>query len=222
MQRLWESVIQTAHTIGEIELIFYIDDDDNISLSQMERMQSSQIRAYVGKQIKIAEMWNYCYKVGTGEIFMVCADDIVFMTKNWDRLVRDEFDKWPDKIVLVYGRDGGKNERLATHPFLHKNWIETVGYFTPPYFVFQMCDKWLNEIAMTLNRRIFINDIYTEHRHTADIRFNPTGKPDDVWMDIYNRGQKEDVRGIYYNKSDERKAQIVKLQQFIENFKCQN
>jgi hypothetical protein len=219
MQRLWDSIVSTVYKIEDIELVFYIDDDDIDSIEQFNKMKSEQIIAVIGKQKKIAECWNDCYELGNGEIFMLCADDIVFMSKGWDKLVRDKFDEYSDKILLVYGRDGGKNERLATHPFVSRKWIKLSGYFTPPYFVFQMCDKWLDEVARGIGRRVFIDAIYTEHRHCADVRFNPGGKPDDVWMNIYNRGQAENVRGIYHSKKTEREEQIEKLKKYIEDYK---
>ncbi|OGS40485.1 MAG: hypothetical protein A3K77_00630 [Euryarchaeota archaeon RBG_13_31_8] len=217
MQRLWDSIKNTVYDINEIELIFYIDNDDINSINQLRLMKSCNVRAYIGKQKKISEMWNDCYNIGIGEVFMVCADDIVFSSNHWDKLVRDEFDKWSDKIILVYGRDGGKNERLATHPFIHKNWIETIGYFTPPYFSFCMCDKWLDEIARELNRRIFINEIYTAHWNCTNREFT-SGQPDKTWIEMQGKGVMENYRGIYHSRGKERFEQIEKLKNFIVTF----
>jgi len=217
MKRLWKSITETAYDPSGIELIFYIDDDDNESIHQFRSLESCQVKAFIGPQKKISEMWNDCYRLGNGEIYMVCADDIVFSSQHWDKLVRDEFNKWHDKIVLVYGRDGGKNERLATHPFIHKNWIETVGYFTPPYFSFCMCDKWLDEIARNLNRRIFINDIYTAHWNCTNREFT-NGQPDKIWLDMQKRGMDEDYRGIFHDRGKERTEDTAKLRAFIESY----
>jgi len=138
MSRLWNSMINTAYSLSNIELIFYIDNDDQDSIQKYEQMRSDQIRVVIGERILLSQMWNECQKMARGEIFMVCADDIVFVSEDWDRLIVEEFFKFPDRIILAHGMDGGKNERLGTHPFLHKNWVDVVGYFTPPYFSFQL------------------------------------------------------------------------------------
>ena len=52
------------------------------------------------------------------------GDDIVLRTLGWDQLVEAVFERWPDRIVFVHGRDG----------FLHRRWVDTLSYFVPPAF----------------------------------------------------------------------------------------
>jgi len=224
MRRLYESIIKTALDPGQVEVVFYIDDDDDGSIEEYTNLNinmNDTIQAVIGPRICLSQTWNECYKAGQGLIYMVCADDIVFESKNWDKLVIEKFDKCEDKILLVYGKDGGKNERLSTHPFIHKNWIETVGFFTPPYFEFCMCDTWLFTIASRLNRTVFIPEIYTAHWNCTNKSYT-SGVPDKTWTDMQARGATQDYRGIFHKKGAEREEIYRKLQAFIDDFRSKN
>ena len=224
MARLYNSLRNTAYDRTNIELIFYIDDDDDESIKKMHELELSlaqlQINMVIGPRIILADTWNKCMIAGQGPIYMVCADDIVFESKNWDALVEYEFMQCDDKILLVYGKDGGKNERLATHPFLHENWIDTVGYFTPPYFHFCMCDKWLDAVAREINRIRFVPQIVTAHHNCTNKNYT-SGVPDNTWDEMQQRGIAQDYRGEYHKRGKEREEIVKKIQEFINNFERQ-
>ena len=48
-----------------------------------------------------------------------------------------------------------RRKNFLTHGFLHRNWVETVGYFVPPYFSSDFNDTWLNEVADMIGRKIY-------------------------------------------------------------------
>ena len=98
---------------------------------------------------------------------MQCADDIRFRTPGWDEAVIEAFEKYDDKIVYVYGRDGIADERMATHGFMHRRWYEALGYFTWPAFSSDYGDLWNHTIARKLDRLHYIEEVYTEHLHPA-------------------------------------------------------
>jgi len=213
MKELWESAYNTAEDKENLEIIFYIDNDDTESI-EMYKSLGKNCHAVIDKRGdgNLSVMWNDCYdQVTSAEILFLAGDDIRFRTNNWDAKVRNVFELFEDKIVLVYGDDGVRNDDLATHPFVHKNWIETIGYFLPPYFSSDMNDYWLTEVAKGIDRLIKI-DIYTEHLHPS------VGKHylDETHKERLKRGTRDNVRKIYVDKKDERIEDIKKLQKYIE------
>lgn len=211
MKELWESAYNNSLYKDEIELIFYIDSDDNESI-EMYKSLGPNVHAIIDERGEgnLSVMWNRCYERASADIVMHCGDDIRFRTPNWDKIVLDEFDKYKDKIVLVYGNDGVRKDDLATHSFLHKNWIETVGYFLPPYFSSDMNDYWLTTVARNIKRLIKVN-IYTEHLHPA------VGKHslDITHQERIARGDRDNVRELYRSKENERIEDCNKLLNFI-------
>lgn len=214
MKDLWQSAKDTADSINNIELIFYIDSDDTASINTLSELEGN-IKAIIDERGEgnLSAMWNKCYEKASADIVMHCGDDIRFRTKGWDTLVLDTFNKYKDKIVLVYGDDGIRKDDLATHSFLHKNWIETVGYFLPPYFSSDMNDYWLTTVARNIDRLAKI-DIYTEHLHPA------VGKHtlDITHQERIARGNRDNVRELYRGKENERNTDCNKLLNFIKEF----
>lgn len=161
IKRLWQSVQDTALAPEHIELVVYIDDDDN-SYDELD-VPMTVVR---GPRIVLSEMWNKCFEVSKGNVLMHCGDDITFNTQHWDDIVGAALSEYPDRIVFLYGRDGGPLSDFGTHGFIHRKWVETVGYFVPPYFSSDYNDTWLNDVAKLINRHKRV-DIYTEHHHPA-------------------------------------------------------
>ena len=214
MKELWESVKETASDYNHIEIIFYIDDDDIESI-EMCKTLGTNVHAIIDKRGNgnLSEMWNKCYEKSSADIVMHCGDDIRFRTIGWDKEVLSTFELYEDKIALVYGKDGVRTDDLATHGFLHKNWIDTVGYFLPPYFSSDMNDYWLTTVARNIGRLKKIN-IYTEHLHPA------VGKHelDITHQERIERGNRDNVRKLYDNKKIEREQDCIKLKQFIKEY----
>lgn len=163
IERLWKSALETAKDPYGIELVLYIDNDDK-SYEGLQ-LQGRVTRVY-GPRVVLSECWNRAYDYSIGEILFHCGDDIVFHTSGWDETVKQRFDEYDDKIVFVYGDDGGPMADFGTHGFIHRKWVEAVGYFVPPYFSSDYNDTWLNDVAKLIKRHRKI-DIYTEHMHPA-------------------------------------------------------
>lgn len=114
-------------------------------------------------------MANECQKIAVGPIYMFTADDFFFESKSWDTEVIKAFDQYEDKIVLVCpeGRYW-KNWRIGVIGFLHKNWVDTVGYLLPTYEGSQAADRWVNALAVSLGRRVRLTNVLVTHSNHKD------------------------------------------------------
>lgn len=202
LQRLVDSIHTTASKY--VEVVVYVDDDE----PQIEQYDSiPDIHLVQGPRITLSDMWNECWKQATSEIFMQCGDDIIFRTQGWDDKVRAEFKSVPDRILFVHGDDGGgKGTWFGTHGFVHREWTDTIGYFTPPLFSSDYSDAWLNEIANMLGRRRYV-DIYTEHMHPGFGK----GEWDQTHQERLARHAADDVDTIWRNTAPDRFKDAVKL-----------
>lgn len=218
MHRLWDSALTMAENPENIEIVFYIDYDDATSFRmcyQLNAWLSSHVEMVLGPRIILSQMWNECWKAANGDILHHCADDVVFRTKDWDSIIINEFEKVPDKILFIYGRDGitPVELQLGTHGFIHQNWAKTIDYFVPPYFAYGKNDAWLSEVAVRIDRCKYMPELYIEHMHPA------VGKApmDSTYKDAIQRGGKNH-RKIYDDMLPKRKADAEKLKQFINEF----
>lgn len=202
LKRFYRSVCDTADTPKDIEIVVYIDNDDN-SYDDIELEDLVKVR---GPRIVLSEMWNKCYQKSKGEILGHMGDDIIFRTKGWDSLVKKTFKEYPDNIVFVYGDDGGPLADFGTHGFIHRKWAETVGYFVPPYFSSDYNDTWLNDVAKMIGRHKRI-DVLTEHMHPA---FNKA-EADITHQERLERHRRDGVDTMYGEMLKEREDDAKKL-----------
>jgi hypothetical protein len=201
--RMVKSAWELATHPRRVEIIAYVDEDDD-----SYRPPIIGVNYLRGPRIVLSEMWNKCFYEAKGNILMHCGDDIVFRTPGWDVLVRQAFAESEDKILLVHGDDMSPNtDALATHGFLHRRWVEAVGYFVPPYFSSDWNDVWLTEVADMIGRRVKI-DIVTEHMHYS---FGKAER-DQNTNDREERGIADGVVEIFQKTADERRSDAAKLQ----------
>lgn len=175
----------TAAT-GPVEIVVRLDDDDPADYPEI-----LGVTYLTGPRALLSACWNECAAHAAGPIFMHAGDDIRFRTPGWDRAVTAAFP--PDRIALVHGRDGIHDDRLGTHSFVHRAWVDAVGYFVPPLFSSDFNDTWLNDVADRIGRRIYLPDLLTEHLHPS------VGKAewDLTHRERLERHALDDVEGIY-------------------------
>ena len=166
--RLVDSLVSTVSDIQNVELLVYIDDDDQESIPALsaiaERVNTNAVQ---GNKLIGSQMYNELVKMAKGDIIMFAADDIVFGTPKWDVIVQQEFDKFEDKILFVYGEDGFQHGRIGTHGFIHRHWVELLGYVLPPKLASAYTDEWVTELADRAGRRCYMPNLVVEHMHPA-------------------------------------------------------
>lgn len=217
LKRLYQSALDTADRPEHIEVVTYIDDDDD-SYDKMDFYNLVKVR---GPRIVLSEMWNECWKASHGNYLGHMGDDIVFRTEGWDTAVKQAIDSYPGSIAFVWGNDmngeSAKNE-FGTHGFIHHMWADLSGYFVPPYFVSDYNDTWFNDVAEKLGVRLYLENVVTEHMHFS------LGKSeiDQNTQDRLDRHAREKPQELYNTQEMRiaRLAQAERLRRFINEFKA--
>lgn len=168
MLHLCQSIEDTAHYPKNIEVIFYISIKDKKTLEQYYKVRemgfATHVYAIIGEPITTGDMWNRCVYMSMGHYYMLCADNIVFKTRKWDAVIKDKFEEYPDKIVLLQG----ENTANVCYPFVHKNWIAIAGRLCPPHFTQQYSIEWITKIADTIKRRESLPNVLTEQVYSSN------------------------------------------------------
>ncbi len=205
LARMIESVRKTAK--NHVEIVCYIDDDDYSYPLEVLREIDMIV---VGPRIRaITDAWNKCFDSCAGDIVCQNNDDTVWNTPGWDVMVEKAFAEVPDKILVVHGRDVfGHGDRFGPHAFVHRKWVETLGFFIYPYYTSDFGDAGLNELADRIGRRRFVPfDI--EHHHFS----YGLCEPDENTLERLARHKEDDPDSIYYSpeKMQERAEHALKL-----------
>lgn len=118
-----------------------------------------------GERVRLPQAWNQIVERRHFDIVMMCADDLLFRTTGWDDDVRSVFEIWPDRIGMVYADDGIHGQRLATHSFISKEWVDAVGYYLPDSLHGDFVDNFLHTLANGVGRVAYLPRVYIEHLH---------------------------------------------------------
>ena len=205
-RRMLDSLRFTAR--NPVEVVIYVDDDDPV---RERYKQIEGVKCIIGPRISaITQCWNECFKVATGDIFMQGNDDVIFRTPGWDEMVTQEFAAYADKILMVHGSDLGYHHdhgnKFGPHPFVHRRWIETVGYFIPPWFCSDWGDTWVNDLANAVDRRRYLPFV-VEHMHFL---MKKAGK-DATTLDRLAREKRDEPRTLYGQLASRREQDAEKL-----------
>lgn len=214
-KRFYDSAMETADNPKKLEIVIYIDEDDN----SYDGLKLPRLRIVRGERIILSEMWNKCWDVASGDIFGHMGDDIVFRTKGWDTAIREAISARPGKICFVWCNDmspESDRHEFGTHGFVHRNWTNITQRFVPPYFASDYNDTWFNDVARSLSVNTYLHEHITEHMHYS------LGKSeiDQNTRDRLDRHASTKPEQIYNSeeKKLEREEEIQKLRQFID--KC--
>uniref|UniRef100_A0A7C3SMM6 Glycosyltransferase n=1 Tax=Dictyoglomus turgidum TaxID=513050 RepID=A0A7C3SMM6_9BACT len=220
LRSLVKNILNTSLYSESNEICFYADEDDTSTIKELEILSRDfcdVVKFKKGPKVIFSDLWNQCLSIATKDYYMICGDDVVFETQNWDEKVLRVFKDFSDKIVYVGVNDVIHNDgSLAVHGIVHKNWVDALGYLTPKIFIYNYADNWIDDIAKMINRRIFLREVIVRHNHwivdstlydtTYDFNFNN-----------YRRRQLE-VDNLYRETLNQRKLDAKKLLDFINNF----
>lgn len=204
LQGMFDSAINTAKYPDLIEMSIYVDNDDFETQEHLKTMKGN-VQVTIGERILLSEMNNKAYEKATADILMFGSDDLYLRSKDWDDKVMDIFNRHGDKIIFVHGYDSYFRGGFGIGGFLHRRWVETVGYFYPPYFSALHSDRWINDVANALGRRIFLPDVITEHVHPGNNK------------EYTDRAKRDDVDQLYLLLEDKRQIDIQKLRNIIKS-----
>lgn len=195
-----------AKNKDDIEFLIYVDNDDNNTLNIVEEI-GGNVRAIVGPRVILGKICNKIFPHTTGELLFLVADDIKMECKNWDEYLWNNYKKYEDQIVLLYGPDQYWHDKLATHLCLSRKWIETIGYVVPGLFEHGNDDLWLFEIGKIIGRNCFIPEMGYHHYHHSfgDREFDQTDFDQKELFKIHRPDKK------FYYYTEQRQKDAMKL-----------
>lgn len=194
-ERMVNSVL--ANPGCDIEIILYLNEDDPMLDEYKTRISSDHYM--VGPDQSTCYSWNLMAQKARFDILFLIGDDSQVDTDNWGQLVIKVFDQYKDKIVMVAPKAGTLGKNKCPHFFLHKNWVNTIGYFLPPQFYHHYVDHWVRDVAQSLHRYVhlpeFVMPIVKNVNDEVINRYTRSWlKERDTWLwDVTSRFKDADV-----------------------------
>jgi len=152
-------------TYSNLELILGIDEDDD-SYDNLNLLDYKFIKIIRTPKIKyLSNLYNIMFEYSTGDIIGYFADDNGFV--NLNRL-DDICAKFQDTNAILYSFETTR----ATHGFISRKSIETLGFMFPPNLEHGYMDWYLDDLYKSINRYfVDLNPFYI-HLHPTNTLYN--------------------------------------------------
>jgi hypothetical protein len=110
-------------------------------------------------------------KAGEWDILVNFSDDMMFVVKGWDRLLRSQVSAaWPDLDWFAHYNDGYLRDKLPTMSIMGRAYFERFNYIYHPAYRSFSCDAEAMCVAMMLGKYRYFNDVLFKHEHPANNR----------------------------------------------------
>jgi hypothetical protein len=149
---------------GDVQVVAVFDEDDK---TRDQYDLTGITRIVVPHRHDMAGLWNIAWQYATGDIAMMCGDDVIFETPGWDSTVEMTFDEVPDGVLMVYGNDGSPRQ-APTLPFVSRTWIDATGELTDELLQGWFADEWVWSIAAELGRVVYLPEVTFRHDQRGD------------------------------------------------------
>ena len=223
LKELCESLFTNASDPNQIEVIVYLDLDDSCTKEYIEYFlelntrYTNPIKSIIGPKLVLSDYNNKLLQLASSDIFMNLGDDMRCRTQNWDIGIINAINKYPDNINFVYVDDGYWGPNLATHQVLHRNYVDCLGYFSPPFFDFGYADTWMFQVAQKVGRIEFLPILF-EHMHYSIGK----GEFDQTYQDKLDKNQNDIYGELFRSTQYLRTQDVKKLQSYIKSFEKEN
>tara|TARA_A100000171_G_C2110822_1_gene134942 strand:+ start:54 stop:755 length:702 start_codon:yes stop_codon:yes gene_type:complete len=176
VERLVKSAYKNCNNKNNVIVKYYLnEDDDQIDyykdqLKIMQKKHGDGVQYQIGPDQNTVYSWNRLAESVEADFYMLAGDEVQFVTKDWDTKIFAVKEQWPDGIfcVGVYdGRDWRKNN--CTTPVVTKEWGQALGYYFNPVFWHWQIDKYTGELAMSIDRFIFLETVCVKMKKIKDI-----------------------------------------------------
>ena len=208
LAEMLKSVRDTSRS-GDGEVRVYVSDCDDSYDDMIRLNRKSDLHFHRGPRVTFSNLWNMLLPFAKGDIYMLCADDVIFKTPGWDLVVNRAYAECPDKILCCYGNDGSPNGlNFATLPFVSRRWVEILGQFTPDGYSSDFCDSHVQDIADMIGRKKLL-PIETLHAHWLWGK----AEKDEVYEENLARNERDNNTQRYVERLPERIREAEKLRE---------
>ena len=188
IRRLFDSLARCTDKLEDLEIILYLDEDDETG-REISEARFSLIKI-IGSRLSMGAYNTICLGRASGDLIMLMNDDVVVRTPAWDRTVAELGRTNPDGIFLAYPNDFHIGKRMCTFPILTKKTCELLLRPYPEEYKTHFIDWHILDIFKRLRalghaRIFYLEDVVFEHCHymAGKAEFDATYKSKDYYQD---------------------------------------
>lgn len=179
-----DNILSTAADLKHITILISADSNDltMCSLETLEKLKGylqdhKNINIVFGQsQNKVHAINRDIEKVTGWDIVVVFSDDMRFVVKGWDDIIRKHFQQlYPNLDGNLHFFDGYVDDRCCTMLIIGKTYADRFGYLYNPEYKSLECDVEHTLVAKKLKRIAYFKNQIASHDHPVN-----TGRTQDI------------------------------------------
>lgn len=176
---LLASIHQTTANPALIEVLVGYDDDDQSTIDLLPQLAFPWLKMLGrarGNNLS-RDYHNWLYRQSTGRFIIVCNDDVIFRTQDWDTIALDRLNNYladkPDGIVYGWLNDSLQNRaggiNYSCFPLVSRRAADTLGYVMHDFWGGWNADIHLYHLYSSVGRVCSISEVWLDHisHHTG-------------------------------------------------------
>ena len=210
-QRLLISLIDTCEDKNRIEILLLLDEDDK-EISEYRKIINKDIFKSLKFSLNIKNLKshairnNYLAKISNGDIFFPINDDMIFLSKKWDKIIDYEFSKLNNdkpNCLWISSKNIKYNYLHCDYPIINRAWYDRLGYIGSEYFNFWYLDSWICDLSLRSGKYLVTTKIKVDQlsantiveeidaTHLRNINSDKQHKDLIIWNDTIDIRKKE-------------------------------
>ncbi|MEW6376599.1 MAG: glycosyltransferase family A protein [Thermodesulfobacteriota bacterium] len=224
VNRFFQSILDTAYCIEEIEVILCLDDDD------LESQNISNERLFIKKVVlprgsNMGALNRACFEASSGRYVMLINDDVIIRTKGWDKMISVVYSAFPDDIALIHVNDLLFRDSLCTFPTLSRKACLEIGICPEEYRKYRIDDHIYDTYQMLAylghKRIVYLDKVVFEHDNKIRNQQTPASQSfksgeREGEISLSNKEIIESDGRIFNEKIEERKQNALTLARLID------
>jgi hypothetical protein len=156
-----------------VQWLFSFDQDDRSMVGMVDHITALGIRATVVEgwsRSKVHAINRDIDKVtDPWDILLVISDDMHCQMQGWDQRVRHDMEShYPDGDGTLWYFDGHQGD-ICTLPCMDRTYYDRTGFVYHPSYTSVFPDNEAHDIAFSLGKIVFVNEILARHIHPANV-----------------------------------------------------
>ncbi len=159
-KHLYNSIIRTCSNFDNVEMLLKLDDisdyDEfyNLCVGSQFKFKIITYPKY-NSRYSLHHFFNDLGSISSGKMLWMLNDDATIISGDWYTSLINTRNTFKDNIhcvIVPFDKDERKREIIPT-PAITREWYDFFGFVTglPNY------DRWICEIAKSINRRVILN-----------------------------------------------------------------
>ena len=213
-KRMLNSLMNTCYKSERMEILLLLDENDNElknyqEIIKNENYNNISIKLFIKNLKTHAIRNNYLAKKTNGDIIFPINDDMVFVSKYWDKVIDNEFSKIDyEKPYCVWISSDIKYRYLhCDYPIINRAWYKKLGYVGSEFFNFWYLDTWICDLSFRSGKFIVSPNIKVDQLSANRLE----KEIDNTYLKNINTDKADKDFQIWINTVDERIKESLKL-----------